>query len=61
MLVLSRRVDESIVIGHNITVTILSVRSGHVSLGVQAPTDVEVNRQEIEDAKHAGEQPCPEN
>lgn len=48
MLVLSRRVGETIVIGDNVSVTVLAAgRSGHVRLGIAAPKDVSVHREEI--------------
>ena len=49
MLVLTRRVSEKIVIGDNITVTVLSVRGGQVRLGIDAPACVPVLRRELED------------
>lgn len=48
MLVLSRRVGEEIVIGGNVRVTVLEVRGSQVRLGIVAPQDVRVLRQEIE-------------
>jgi carbon storage regulator len=47
MLVLSRHVGESIVIGDNITVTVLEVRGDNIRLGIQAPREVAVNRAEL--------------
>jgi carbon storage regulator len=47
MLVLSRKINESIIIGDNIEVIVLDVRDGHVKLGIKAPRDVSVHRQEI--------------
>lgn len=47
MLVLARAVDESIDIGGQIVVKVLSVRNGKVRLGISAPVDVVVNRSEI--------------
>ena len=47
MLILTRRVDESLVIGDNVTVTILGVKGNQVRIGVTAPADVSVHRQEI--------------
>ena len=49
MLVLSRRKDESIMIGNNIKITVMDVRGGKVRLGVEAPKDVLVHRQEVYD------------
>jgi carbon storage regulator len=50
VLVLSRRSHESIRIGDNIVVTVLEVRGDHVRLGIDAPHDIEVHRQEVYDA-----------
>ena len=46
MLVLSRKPDETIVIGDEIKVSVLSVRGKQVRLGIDAPRDVAVNREE---------------
>lgn len=53
MLVLSRKLNESLVINGNITVTVVEVRGDKVRLGVDAPKDVPVHRQEIFDKIHA--------
>jgi carbon storage regulator len=53
MLVLSRQCDESIVIGGNIVITIVDVRGDKVRLGIQAPTDIPVHREEVYNAIHA--------
>jgi carbon storage regulator len=50
MLVLSRMKDERIVIGDKITITIVDIRGDRVRLGVEAPPDVPVHRQEVWDA-----------
>ncbi|MCL4110116.1 UNVERIFIED_CONTAM: hypothetical protein GTU68_024961 [Idotea baltica] len=50
MLVLSRQRDESIIIGDNIVITIVDIRGDKVRLGIQAPKDITVHRQEIYDA-----------
>ncbi len=47
MLVLTRRVGESIVIGHDIVVTVLEVRGDVVRVGIEAPRQVPVHRSEI--------------
>jgi len=47
MLVLSRRVGELMVIGDDIEVIILGIKGNQVKIGVNAPKDVPVNRQEI--------------
>jgi carbon storage regulator len=48
MLVLTRRLDESIVIDGDITVTIVRVQGDKVRLGIEAPKDVGVRRSELE-------------
>ena len=50
MLVLSRHRDESIIIGDDIVVTIVDIRGDKVRLGIDAPTDIPVHRQEVYDA-----------
>jgi len=47
MLILTRRVQEAITIGDDVTVTILSVKGNQVRLGIDAPREVEVHREEI--------------
>jgi len=50
MLVLSRQRDESIVIGENVVVTIVDIRGDKVRLGIQAPGEIPVHRQEVYEA-----------
>ncbi len=50
MLVLTRRVDESIAIGDSIMVTVLAVEGDRVKLGITAPRDVLILRQEVAQA-----------
>lgn len=47
MLILTRRVGETVVIGDEVQVTVLGVKGNQVRLGVTAPRDVSVHRQEI--------------
>ena len=47
MLILTRRVGETLVIGDDITITVLGVRGNQVRVGVTAPKDVSVHREEI--------------
>lgn len=54
MLVLSRKVDESIVIGDDIVIKVISIEKGVVKLGVDAPKNVSIVRNELlEDVKNA--------
>lgn len=48
MLVLSRSKNESIIINHNIRVCVVEVRGDRVRLGIEAPKDVPVHRDEVE-------------
>jgi carbon storage regulator len=50
MLVLSRQRDESIIIGDNVVITIVDVRGDKVKLGIEAPREVTVHRQEVYEA-----------
>jgi carbon storage regulator len=47
MLVLTRHVHQSIVIGHDVVVTVLEVRGDQVRLGITAPKDIQVHREEV--------------
>ena len=53
MLVLSRKVGEKILIGDNISVTVVRVSQGTVRLGVEAPDDLSIVREEIKDQQPA--------
>lgn len=50
MLVLSRQRDESIFIGDNIKITIVDIRGDKVRLGIEAPSEIPVHRQEVYEA-----------
>ncbi len=50
MLVLSRKKDEKIVIGDEITIMVIEIRGDKVRLGIDAPRDVTVHRQEVYEA-----------
>jgi len=50
MLILSRRINEKIVIGDDIVISVVEVRGDQVKLGIEAPQSVKVFRQEVYDA-----------
>ena len=47
MLILTRRVGETLMVGDNVTVTVLGVKGNQVRIGVNAPKDIAVHREEI--------------
>jgi carbon storage regulator len=47
VLVLTRRANQSIVIGHDVTVTVLEIRGDQVRIGITAPRSVSVHREEV--------------
>jgi len=47
MLILTRRVGETVMIGNDVTVTVLGVKGNQVRIGVNAPKDIAVHREEI--------------
>ncbi len=53
MLILTRRVGESLMIGDEVTVTVLGVKGNQVRIGVQAPKNVIVDREEIRQRRDA--------
>lgn len=50
-MLITRRIDESIVIGENAVVTVIEISPGKVVLGVQAPPEVSIHRKEALEAK----------
>ncbi|MBS3785491.1 MAG: carbon storage regulator CsrA [Gammaproteobacteria bacterium] len=52
MLILTRRVGETLMIGDEVAVTVLGVKGNQVRIGVKAPRDVSVHREEIYDRIH---------
>lgn len=60
MLVLSRRLGESIVIAGEICVTVVSIKGDKIRLGVKAPSDVPVDRLEVHERRLSlGDMECP--
>jgi carbon storage regulator len=54
MLILTRRIGESVKIGDEVTVTVLGVKGGQVRLGFSAPPNVAVHREEVYERIQAG-------
>lgn len=59
MLILTRRVGESLMIGDEVSVTILGVKGNQVRIGINAPKDVAVHREEIYQRIHHDEPSGP--
>ena len=59
MLILTRRVGESVVIGEDVTVTVLGVKGNQVRIGINAPKHVAVHREEIYERIKNGRGPGP--
>jgi len=47
MLILTRKVNESLMVGDDVTVTVLGIKGGQIRIGISAPRDVAVHRQEV--------------
>jgi carbon storage regulator len=56
MLILTRRVGESLMVGEDITITVLGVKGNQVRIGIDAPRDIAVHREEIYNRIHEGEE-----
>ena len=50
MLVLTRKVGESIIIGDNIEITVIETKGDQIKLGIKAPKDIDIHRKEIYEA-----------
>ncbi|MBY8965998.1 carbon storage regulator CsrA [Algiphilus sp.] len=57
MLILTRRVGETLQIGDEVSVTVLSIKGNQVRIGINAPEDVTIHRQEIAERLRDGEAP----
>ena len=51
MLILTRRPDETVVIGNDIRVRVMAVKGNQVRIGIEAPKNIEVDREEIHERK----------
>ena len=60
MLILTRRMGETIMVGDDVTVTVLGVKGGQVRIGIDAPGDIAVHREEIYERIKAETQPSPD-
>lgn len=58
MLVLSRRIGETLLIGDDIQVTILKSRRGQVKVGIEAPKEMTISREELVDEQHFSSCDC---
>lgn len=59
MLILTRKQGESVMIGDEVTITVLGIRNGQVRIGITAPRDVAVHREEVYQRIQAGEARSP--
>lgn len=61
MLILTRRVGETLMIGESVTVTVLAVKGNQVRVGITAPKDVAVHREEIFQKIRHDDEPGPDS
>ena len=47
MLILTRKVNETLMVGDDVSVTVLGIKGGQIRIGINAPSDVAVHRQEV--------------
>lgn len=59
MLIMTRRIGERIMVGSDITVTVLDVKGTQVRIGIEAPRDVAVHREEVYERIHNADPPRP--
>ena len=57
MLIVTRRIDEVVVIGDDITAKVLQIRGNQVRIGIQAPDHLSIDREEIYEAKRRQKNP----
>jgi carbon storage regulator len=57
MLILTRRVGEAVMIGADVVVTIVGVNGSQVRIGIKAPPQITVDREEVYERKRAGDPP----
>ncbi len=51
MLVLTRKIGQALMVGDNVTITVVSISNGKVRVGIEAPADVRVDRREIHERR----------
>lgn len=56
MLILQRKIGEKVIIGNDITVSVVSIDGGRVRLAIQAPSDVSIMRSELLEARQANQE-----
>lgn len=61
VLILTRRVGETLKIGDDVTITVLSIKGNQVRVGIEAPPDVTVHREEVVERLRQGEAPRRRN